>query len=143
MNKRVHSKDPRKKGIVRQLQHASGCGRVTNVREIEPGVFQGACMRVVQRRVGTKRFREYKKLGDFTTSTRGFVWFVKGKAYDCVILPRNCPKCGVHALVGLPKPVIKAQPDETNIVCHPAIGGCNHGFFMEVLPSLLAKEKKL
>lgn len=39
-----------------------------------------------------------------------------------------CPKCGVHAVVLLTPEQRLAQPDDTTHVCHPLLGGCNHGF---------------
>jgi hypothetical protein len=39
-----------------------------------------------------------------------------------------CPLCGRVAVVPLTKAVLKVQPDERTHVCHPALGGCNHGF---------------
>jgi hypothetical protein len=39
-----------------------------------------------------------------------------------------CPICGVRAVVPLTKELRAQQPDATTHVCHPAIGGCNHGF---------------
>jgi hypothetical protein len=46
----------------------------------------------------------------------------------CDIRKDACPFCGKVALVELPKFMLKVQPDDTTIVCHPAIGGCNQGF---------------
>lgn len=39
-----------------------------------------------------------------------------------------CPKCGAHAIVLLTPAQRFAQPDDTTHVCHPTLGGCNHGF---------------
>jgi hypothetical protein len=39
-----------------------------------------------------------------------------------------CPECGVRAIVELTPEQQLAQPDDTTHVCHPALGGCNHGF---------------
>jgi len=38
-----------------------------------------------------------------------------------------CPFCGKKALIALP-PFMFPQPDGTNVVCHPVLGGCNQGF---------------
>jgi len=39
-----------------------------------------------------------------------------------------CPRCGVRAIVELTPAQRLAQPDDTTHVCHPLLGGCNHGF---------------
>lgn len=56
-----------------------------------------------------------------------FVWHVGKEDFECSI-ERMCPLCGIAAVVKLPKPLLDAQPDKTTHVCHPAFGGCNHGF---------------
>lgn len=43
----------------------------------------------------------------------------------------NCPKCDAYAIVALTPKQRLAQPDDTSHVCHPALGGCNHGFTLE------------
>ena len=40
----------------------------------------------------------------------------------------NCPMCEAHAIVALTPEQRLAQPDDTTHVCHPLLGGCNHGF---------------
>lgn len=40
----------------------------------------------------------------------------------------RCPKCGAQAIVLLTPKERLAQPDDTTHVCHPGLGGCNHGF---------------
>lgn len=40
----------------------------------------------------------------------------------------RCPKCGVLAIVALTPEQRLGQPDDTTHVCHPSLGGCNHGF---------------
>lgn len=40
----------------------------------------------------------------------------------------DCPKCGKRAIVELTPAQRLAQPDDTTHVCHPSLGGCNHGF---------------
>ncbi len=39
-----------------------------------------------------------------------------------------CPMCQRLALVRLPPSLLALETDGTNVVCHPALGGCNHGF---------------
>ena len=39
-----------------------------------------------------------------------------------------CPLCGQRTIVELTPAQRLAQPDDTTHVCHPALGGCNHGF---------------
>lgn len=46
---------------------------------------------------------------------------------------RKCPLCGVFAICQLPPKLRAQQTDGTNVVCHPAHGGCNHGFELEGL----------
>lgn len=41
---------------------------------------------------------------------------------------QTCSLCGAFAVVPLTSSQIAKQPDETTHVCHPAFGGCNHGF---------------
>ena len=40
----------------------------------------------------------------------------------------RCKLCGAEAIVELTPEQRLAQPDDTTHVCHPALGGCNHGF---------------
>lgn len=42
-----------------------------------------------------------------------------------------CPLCGERAVMRLTQDQLKAQPDDTTLVCHPALGGCNHGFAVD------------
>lgn len=42
--------------------------------------------------------------------------------------PVACAMCGTAAIVMLPPSLIARQPDDTTHVCHPGLGGCNHGF---------------
>lgn len=42
--------------------------------------------------------------------------------------PVQCPMCGYIAVLALPASLREIQPDATTHVCHPALGGCNHGF---------------
>jgi len=59
-SRHVHSKDPRKPVIVRLLCEETGASRVTEVREILPGVFAGTCH---ANRQGNGK---YTNLGRFT-----------------------------------------------------------------------------
>lgn len=56
------------------------------------------------------------------------VWVLDGENYNCEIMPGACPFCLVVAVTELPPPLLAMQPDGTTHVCHPALGGCNHGF---------------
>lgn len=47
---------------------------------------------------------------------------------DVLQLEQACPFCGKRALTMLPTWELAKQPDATNAVCNPALGGCNHGF---------------
>lgn len=42
-----------------------------------------------------------------------------------------CPFCTTYAVVKLTPAQLAQQPDGTTHVCHPTLGGCNHGFAME------------
>lgn len=41
---------------------------------------------------------------------------------------RVCPMCKKFAVVNLAPHLLARQPDDTTHICHPALGGCNHGF---------------
>jgi hypothetical protein len=43
-------------------------------------------------------------------------------------IPTTCSLCGAKAVLPLDSKTRNAQPDATSHVCHPCIGGCNHGF---------------
>lgn len=45
-----------------------------------------------------------------------------------VPLPEHCQLCGADAVVPLPPELLAQQTDGTTHVCHPGMGGCNHGF---------------
>lgn len=57
-------------------------------------------------------------------------WFYKGEVYRSAV-ERRCPLCRAFAVIELPPAVLAEQPDDTTHVCHPLIGGCNHGFALE------------
>jgi hypothetical protein len=59
-----------------------------------------------------------------------FVWRYQGKTYTSHVESR-CPFCEALAIVRLPARI--AQADGTTHVCHPLMGGCNHGFARGVL----------
>lgn len=42
-----------------------------------------------------------------------------------------CPFCTTYAVVKLTPTQAAFQNDGTTHVCHPVLGGCNHGFAME------------
>jgi hypothetical protein len=46
--------------------------------------------------------------------------------------PRRCDLCGADAVLPLNARTRMAQPDATTHVCHPVLGGCNHGFTVYV-----------
>ena len=63
---------------------------------------------------------------------RMIIWHHKdgtSEASDRLELP--CPLCDVDALAFLPDALLAVQPDDTSVVCVPALGGCNHGFAMD------------
>lgn len=43
----------------------------------------------------------------------------------------SCGMCGKKAVVPLTVTQLAQQPDKTTHVCHPVLGGCNHGFERE------------
>lgn len=61
------------------------------------------------------------------TTKRGIVWLVT----EADTLPFPCRFCGVQAIVALPPHLLTIQPDDTTHVCHPGLGGCNHGFAID------------
>lgn len=67
-------------------------------------------------------------------------WLIGKRAYKCQVLPQTCPICKAKGtLVGLPPPILKQQPDDTNVVCHPNLKGCNHGFSLDVPNETLSR----
>lgn len=76
---------------------------------------------------------------DATTETKSagktVNWIVNGKAYETAREPGLCPKCGaLDTVTALPAPLLSVQIDGTTHVCHPSLGGCNHGFARTVTP---------
>jgi hypothetical protein len=59
------------------------------------------------------------------------LWYVGGVFVESKI-ERCCPLCGVRAIVALPAVLLAEQPDDTTHVCHPSLGGCNHGFALDI-----------
>ncbi len=61
------------------------------------------------------------------------LWKIGERTFRVQILPQTCSECGHdETLTGLPEPMRQMQPDKTNVVCHPFLGGCNHGFEFEM-----------
>jgi hypothetical protein len=57
------------------------------------------------------------------------VWVIRDEPFEVERLSATCPMCGAAgAIVALPPPLRKVQPDGTTHVCSPFFGGCNHGF---------------
>ena len=57
------------------------------------------------------------------------LWSYKGRAHSLSRkAAQKCPLCGVKAVCKLPEAIRAEQPDGTTHVCHPLMGGCNHGF---------------
>lgn len=54
----------------------------------------------------------------------------RGKSYVVTSADEavKCSLCGAVAVVPLSPSQVAAQPDDTTHVCHPGLGGCNHGF---------------
>lgn len=68
------------------------------------------------------------------TTKKTLIWVVNSRSYVCEVLPEPCPACGKFSLTGLPDPIRRAQPDNTNVVCNPALKGCNQGYELDVTP---------
>lgn len=47
---------------------------------------------------------------------------------------RPCQICGKTAVVDLAPHELAKQTDGTTHVCHPVLGGCNHGFAKDAAP---------
>jgi hypothetical protein len=58
------------------------------------------------------------------------MWAYKGSSYISPIVA-TCPKCGKRAVIRLRGAALAEQTDGTTHVCHPSVGGCNHGFALE------------
>lgn len=43
-------------------------------------------------------------------------------------IARKCPMCSKIAVVNLAPHLLVKQFDCTTYICHPVLGGCNHGF---------------
>lgn len=57
------------------------------------------------------------------------LWSYRGRAHSLSRkAAKKCPLCGAKAVVALPAAILAEQPDATTHVCHPLLGGCNHGF---------------
>jgi hypothetical protein len=68
---------------------------------------------------------------------------VNGKEF-AILSPedfRKCGMCGVNAVVPLTPGQLASQPDSTTHVCHPALGGCNHGFELTENVLMFPKEE--
>lgn len=61
-------------------------------------------------------------------------WLIGDKAFVCKVEQGGCPFCLAPAVTALPPPLLAEQSDGTTHVCHPALGGCNHGFVRAVKP---------
>ncbi len=68
-----------------------------------------------------------------------FTWIYKGKTYRSRVESR-CAMCGADAVVKLPARIARDQHDGTTHVCHPSVGGCNHGFTRDVLDPELTEQ---
>lgn len=56
-------------------------------------------------------------------------WFYGTTVYETdATQAKLCSLCQQRAVVPLPDPVRAEQTDGTTHVCHPLLGGCNHGF---------------
>ncbi len=55
------------------------------------------------------------------------------RSFRLAYLPdaKLCPFCSQLSIVPLDPVDLAKQPDETTHVCHPWLGGCNHGFAEE------------
>jgi len=58
------------------------------------------------------------------------LWYYRGRFIHSEIVA-TCKLCGARAIVELPPELLVEQPDDTTHVCHPALGGCNHGFALD------------
>lgn len=69
-----------------------------------------------------------KKFSKKTTAPANtFVWVYKKETY--ISTPESrCMFCLKIAVVRLTGAILDEQTDGTTHVCHPSVGGCNHGF---------------
>lgn len=65
-----------------------------------------------------------------TSSAKQIFWSYRGHFYASAI-ESVCPFCKEPAVIALPPELRAEQADGTTHVCHPAVGGCNHGFAKE------------
>jgi hypothetical protein len=61
-----------------------------------------------------------------TLPERKIFWVYRGHFYKSEI-DSVCPLCRKAAVIALPPELRAEQTDGTTHVCHPAVGGCNHG----------------
>jgi hypothetical protein len=72
----------------------------------------------------SKRGRKPTKAAERKAFAKGGgVWVLPPEAER-----RACPFCLTRTVVPLPPSILEIQTDGTTHVCHPSIGGCNHGF---------------
>jgi hypothetical protein len=64
--KHVHSRDPRKPAIVSALKTLSGASKVTLLKEVAPGIFEGSCLEYKPEGGGSA----YVALGRYTVDLR-------------------------------------------------------------------------
>lgn len=79
----------------------------------------------------TKTSRRSKPPAAALPAGTPFLWHAKGETTHTTPLTQPCPLCGVRAVCPLPPALLAEQPDETTHVCHPSLGGCNHGFALD------------
>lgn len=70
--KHVHSQDPRKPKIVEALKRKSGGTKVTLLVEVEPGLFEGKCMKPATTTEQTwyGAIKRYEEVGFFRVTSR-------------------------------------------------------------------------
>lgn len=62
-------------------------------------------------------------------------WTYRGQSFASRIIA-SCNLCGTNlSVVELPAAVLAEQPDDTTHVCHPLLGGCNHGYALATTTS--------
>jgi hypothetical protein len=78
-----------------------------------------------------------------TETGSGTVYEVPGAAPWVVpadTVGERCQRCGRAAVLALPADLRALQPDGTTHVCHPGLGGCNHGFAADVFLAVLGPQ---